>query len=812
MLAVVLRLAWPTAEARADAPVQDAPRWTVPVRVADDASLADKRAAALATSAEGRLHAVWVDDRLEPGEALYYARLEPGARQWSADLRVRHRGESAVMGHPDLAIDGLGQLHLVWEEAGPEGDVDVFHSLLPAGGGAWTPAHRVNTDPPGAAQSSPAIAVDPYGTLHVVWEDYRRGGADLYFAQRVSSGEWVPNQRFHHAQTGDQRWPALAMDREGWLHAAWIDSRDGRAEVYASLLPPGGRTWWPNAKISSLPTDAPRRAPRLAATPNGRVHALWTQDEGLGRVYLASLTFEDRFWSAEREVYRPRFGSLVEADLAAGPGGRLLVAWRESRADQDGSRIYAGLVPQTGAIEAQRVDGGRSVSRGRRPLAGLDALARAHVVWIAQQRDDPRSLVHSVQDLPAPIYPGQRLEGRLGFQARRFNCGLDGFSLQDCEGREIGFVVSRGLDLLPFLGSSVAIEGFRVADGPCQYLVASTVELARDPCPRSAAVVTGLVTAAGRAAEGSEIWVGGQAALSGISGRYFLDNLPTGPTTVTATLACGLVSELGKIELRRGLNRLPSASLSLGDVYRDCRIDLRDVTRVAGQIRQEPPYDPGCTDLDTDGRVGLSDLAIVTARFGGRCPAAWQAEALDLASGTSVSSVGRAGATALAEGRRSGADWERLRPGRDPEWVFDLEGPGAVIELVMRLDGTGSAIEDLDPSQPGIQALIMAAPGRWIELENHWMAVDDGKQFRWLAAGLGPVDAGAVGQRERIRVASGLGSLPFSARAHLELRAFDRHGMPLSIVLRRVEDHASHRPACCWLPWLGRELFGSLSR
>ncbi|MEK7191819.1 MAG: hypothetical protein AAB153_05935, partial [Pseudomonadota bacterium] len=78
-----------------------------------------------------------------------------------------------------------------------------------------------------------ALAADSRGRVAVVWDDDRDGTADLWLAWPRGAGQWGESQPVSVASgPGQQSSPALAFDAAGSLHMVWVeretfDSRDG---------------------------------------------------------------------------------------------------------------------------------------------------------------------------------------------------------------------------------------------------------------------------------------------------------------------------------------------------------------------------------------------------------------------------------------------------------------------------------------------------------------------------------------------------------------------------------------------------------
>lgn len=69
-----------------------------------------------------------------------------------------------------------------------------------------------------------ALAADASGRVAVAWDDDRDGNADLWLAWPVRAGAWSENLALPAASgPGQQSSPAIAFDAAGNLHLAWIE-------------------------------------------------------------------------------------------------------------------------------------------------------------------------------------------------------------------------------------------------------------------------------------------------------------------------------------------------------------------------------------------------------------------------------------------------------------------------------------------------------------------------------------------------------------------------------------------------------------
>ena len=224
----------------------------------------------------GTVYAVWEDYRHGPGNAdIYFASLPLGASTWSASQRVNDN-PIARQSHPALAMDNTGNLYVVWEDS-RGGNPDIYLAKRAVGGTTWTPGVRVN-DVTTGLQVRPDVAVDGLGSVHVVWEDYRNGAHDPdIYASMLPSGSttWRASYRVNNdAGHAIQQAPAIAATLHGSVYAVWADKRSGNMDIYFSVLRPGSR-WSANAKLNKDPGVSDQDEPAIASDPDGNGYVVW---------------------------------------------------------------------------------------------------------------------------------------------------------------------------------------------------------------------------------------------------------------------------------------------------------------------------------------------------------------------------------------------------------------------------------------------------------------------------------------------------------------------------------------------------------
>src|SRR5512136_1681501 len=96
---------------------------------------------------------------------------------WTAAKRLTW--SSGFSYYPAVAVDASGHLHVVWQDSAL-GNYEIYYKRSEDGGDSWTASKRLTWT--AGTSDHPAIAVDPAGTLHIVWGQLLPGGnQDIFY-------------------------------------------------------------------------------------------------------------------------------------------------------------------------------------------------------------------------------------------------------------------------------------------------------------------------------------------------------------------------------------------------------------------------------------------------------------------------------------------------------------------------------------------------------------------------------------------------------------------------------------------------------
>ncbi|AUX48666.1 hypothetical protein SOCE26_102070 [Sorangium cellulosum] len=165
----------------------------------------------------------------------------------SSDGAPRGQDLSATLAVRAVGPGGLGKLNVISQKASSLGGVAIAAAPPTASAGAAAPTA-------GAGQTESVLA----------WVARERGETQVYLTKLDATGAKVaqkklttaPRKKKPGAAANEATDVAIAYDGAGGFIVAWIDSRDGNAEVYAARVDRALKTTVPDRRITNAPLDA----------------------------------------------------------------------------------------------------------------------------------------------------------------------------------------------------------------------------------------------------------------------------------------------------------------------------------------------------------------------------------------------------------------------------------------------------------------------------------------------------------------------------------------------------------------------------
>ncbi|MBY8984059.1 MAG: hypothetical protein KGD65_03240 [Candidatus Lokiarchaeota archaeon] len=326
--------------------------------------------------------------------------------------------------YPEIAIDSSGNLHAVWADDtdGSWGnDSEVMYANHTSSIG-WSFAKVISDGYNNVYWNDewsgiPDIAIDSLGYIHVVWADYTDGiwgiDSEIMYAKYTTATGWsnatVISDGYNNAywNNDDSSQPAITIDNNDKIHVVFGDNSNGvwgyDSEImYTSYTLATG---WTNVSIISdgynsiYWNDGSSWDPAIASDNIGNIHVVWEDDtngvwgldweimyaiykEGLGwsNATIISDGINDIYWND---------GSSENSDIAIDSSNIVHVVWDDSTDGAWGSDdeiMYTNYnLPSGWAVPIVISDGYNSIfwNNGESvdPSITVDPSGTIHVAW-----------------------------------------------------------------------------------------------------------------------------------------------------------------------------------------------------------------------------------------------------------------------------------------------------------------------------------------------------------------------------------------------------------------------------------------------
>ena len=358
----------------------------------DDTGISDTNQSqpSLAVDDNGYIYTVWTDERNGHPD-IYFARSTDNGATFDANIKVNDDVLTAT--HPALAIDGSGNILVVWQDE-RNGNPDIYFARSADSGATF--GANVRVDDTGLAigvQSAPVIGVHQgSNSIYVVWIDERDGAKHIYSAKSVNNGaSFNANIQVDDISAITPDNPALAVDDNDNLYLAWKDERNGAPDIYSTQSFNGGADFETAVQVND--TSVSSEYPTIGVDSLNNIYIAW-QDKRNGNydIYCSKSTDDGSSFSADVRV--DDSGIITSAQLAPrmvvdGLDGTICIAWEDER--NSNPDIYFSQSSNGGASFTLNIkidDTGVATSSQIAPTLAIDSGTRyIYAAWADNRRE-----------------------------------------------------------------------------------------------------------------------------------------------------------------------------------------------------------------------------------------------------------------------------------------------------------------------------------------------------------------------------------------------------------------------------------------
>ncbi len=245
--------------------------WMIPQEVSQSGALVSK-APEMAVDGSGNVHLVWVEGTLYQ-EDMYYVKSSDQGNTWSDPETI----DTALGSHDvSVAVDITGTVHACWWDGNPPHPPDLPYELLYAqrtsSGWAMGEPGVVVTN---SWMTGPAIRAAG-DDLHVVWSNRLEPAPDIYYSRRPIDGdEWLTPTVIMDTGPASQ-YAEMAVDKNGNLHLVWHENTKPDNEImYVSGTVGIGETTWSSPVTVSADVTLNATSPNILVGPDDTVHIVF---------------------------------------------------------------------------------------------------------------------------------------------------------------------------------------------------------------------------------------------------------------------------------------------------------------------------------------------------------------------------------------------------------------------------------------------------------------------------------------------------------------------------------------------------------
>jgi len=282
------------------------------VEVVSTESTANSCFSAIAVDEIGNIHVTWEDYTNYGGAGSYpphifYKYYNITSKVWNTTVLVNAESKRDAY-YPTIAVDLGRNVHIAWEDCSnylnTGNDGEIFYKCWNASTAHWT-ATEIITDE-SLYSIRPQLVADGVGKLHLVWNQHTGSTYEIMYANLdLNSGNWSENEYISDLDLKSSETPAIGADSSGNAYATWADAYSLGSSDYNIVYKfrNATSTIWSATTIISTESDGTSSNPSITVDISGHIHIVWddrTNYQGSG---------------TDRDIFYKKFAESSESGI-----------------------------------------------------------------------------------------------------------------------------------------------------------------------------------------------------------------------------------------------------------------------------------------------------------------------------------------------------------------------------------------------------------------------------------------------------------------------------------------------------------------
>ena len=274
-------------------------------------------------------------------------------------------------------------------------------------------------------QGNPDLALDQLNNLVVVWESYLWGeqGVDIFLRKFDSQGNPLIDEIVvNEYQQGDQFSPCLALDKEGNFIVIWnsLSGESGVSGLYVRLFNKWCVPVTSDIKVTSSYYGLNQEAAVIYNEDVDQYIVVWSDydpEDGGYDIFFQFITKEGKLSGPRLRINRSDGNWNWHPVIASKPRGEFIIAWEKYQPEKNKSDIFFRVFASSGDSLSDEIQVVTDIDEQQQRPAVIFSRPKLWIAWTSKVGAD-QNIMASIMDLATNLTKVKRKKPNINFRKK----------------------------------------------------------------------------------------------------------------------------------------------------------------------------------------------------------------------------------------------------------------------------------------------------------------------------------------------------------------------------------------------------------